>query len=104
MDEEDFRKNYYITKIFRNKIDAINHKYLIDVNAKTLAKMESGIAAMLAAEKIDELKACHRLFSRSQDSLKVLSDEVEGFFKGKGEKLFEDKELTKDTLSKNWTN
>lgn len=55
---------------------------------------------MLVNEKFNELSLVFELFSKSPETLRVITDELDPFIKEKGEELFNNKELSKDTISK----
>ena len=55
---------------------------------------------MLVNEKIKELSLVFELFSKTPETLKVITEELDPFIKEKGEELFNNKELSKDTISK----
>lgn len=55
---------------------------------------------MLLNEKLEDLLLVYNLFSLVPESLKTIASEVESFIKLKGEELYTNKELSKETLSK----
>ena len=63
LDEEDRRKDEYFPKFSHEKINNLNLKYLIDINANALAKKDTGVRYMLINKLNDELKETFKLFS-----------------------------------------
>jgi cullin-4 len=98
LDEEEHRKNEYINKSFHDKIDKINFKHLIELNAKTLAKMETGIRFMFINKKDLELKEAFRLISKNLESLKAITEEMDPFIRERGDELYNNKDLSKDPV------
>lgn len=99
LDEEDVRKSDYLHKSFHDKIDKVNFKYLIDLNAKTLAKMETGVRYMFNNKKDNELKEAFRMISKHPDSLKAVTEELDPFIRERGDELYNNRELAKDPIS-----
>ena len=62
--------------------------------------MDTGIRFMLVHEKIEDLTRVFELFSKSPETLKIITEELDPYIKEKGEELFNNKELSKDTISK----
>jgi hypothetical protein len=62
--------------------------------------MDSGIRFMLINERIDELSLTYELFIKSPETLRVITDELDPYIKERGEELFNNKEISKDTISK----
>jgi hypothetical protein len=100
LDEEDARKSEYIHKSFHERIDRVNFKHLIELVAKNLAKMETGIRYMFNNKKDNELKESFRLISKHSDSLKSITDEMDPYIRERGDGLYNNKELSKDPTSK----
>jgi hypothetical protein len=98
LDEEDIRKGEYINNIFHEKLNNINHKYLIEQNCKTLAYMDTGIGYMFNNNQDTALKEAFRLISKHSDSLKSMTDEMEAFIIKRGEELYSNKDLAKDPV------
>ena len=63
--------------------------------------MDTGIKSMFLNEKIDDLACIFELFSKSPETLKTITDELDPYIREKGEELFNNKELSKDTISNN---
>jgi hypothetical protein len=99
LEEEDNRKSDYIHTNFHEKIDKVNFKYLIEINSKTLAKMDSGIRNMFNNKKLNELKEAYQLISKHPESLKNITDEMDPFIRERGEELYNNKDLSRDTIS-----
>jgi|LauGreDrversion4_2_1035121.scaffolds.fasta_scaffold2542861_1 hypothetical protein len=55
---------------------------------------------MLINERIDELSLTYELFIKSPETLRVITDELDPYIKERGEELFNNKEISKDTISK----
>lgn len=56
---------------------------------------------MFKNEKNDELKSAFQLISKHPDSLKSITEEMDPYIRERGDELYNDKELCKDTVSKN---
>jgi hypothetical protein len=54
---------------------------------------------MLINERLDELSMCFELFVKDPDTLRVIIDELDPFIKERGEELYSNKEISKDTIS-----
>jgi hypothetical protein len=98
LDEEDQRKTEYIHRNFHDKIDKTNYKYLIEANAKTLAKMETGIRFMFVNKKDTELKEAFNLIIKYPESLKAITEEMDPFIRERGDELYNNKDLAKDPV------
>lgn len=55
---------------------------------------------MFKNEKNDELKSAYELISKHSDSLKSITDEMDPYIRERGDELYNDKELSRDTISK----
>lgn len=100
LDEEEARKSEYFNKAFHDRIDRVNFKYLIELNAKTIAKMDTGIRYMFINKKDSDLKESFRLISKFPESLKFMTDEMDPFIRERGDELYNNKDLAKDPVSK----
>lgn len=98
LDEEETRKAEYINKIFYEKLNSTNYRFLINQNSKTLASMETGIAFMFFNKKDTSLKEAYQLISKLPESLKCITEELEPFIKKRGEELYSNKDLSKDPV------
>lgn len=98
LDEEDHRKTEYIHKTYHERIDKVNFKHLIEFNAKTLAKMETGVRYMFNNKKDNELKDAYRLISKHPDSLKAITEELDPFIRERGDELYNNRDLAKDPV------
>jgi hypothetical protein len=99
-DEEEARKSEYFNKTFHDRIDRANFKFLIEQNAKTIAKMDTGVRYMFINKKDSDLKECFRLISKAPESLKFMTDEMDPFIRERGDELYNNKDLAKDPVSK----
>jgi hypothetical protein len=99
LDEENIRKLDYFNPTYHKKIDEINFKHLIENNAKTLAKMETGIRYMFNNKKLNELKEAYKLINNSPESLKHITDELDPFIRERGDELYNNKEVARDPIS-----
>lgn len=61
--------------------------------------MDTGIRSMFKNEKNDELKLAYELISKHPDSLKSITEEMDPYIRERGDELFNDKELSRDTIS-----
>lgn len=96
LDEEDNRKAEYIHKSYHERIDKVNHKHLIELNAKSIGKMETGIRYMFVNKKDIELQEAYRLISKLPESLKSILDEFDPYIRERGDELYNNKELARD--------
>jgi hypothetical protein len=101
LEEENIRKVDYINPTFHKKIDEANFLHLIENNAKTLAKMDTGIRYMFNNKKIYELKEAYKLIINSPESLKNITDELDPFIRERGDELYNNKEIARDPISIN---
>jgi hypothetical protein len=62
--------------------------------------MDTGIRLMFKNEKSDELKGAYELISKHPESLKAITDEMDPYIRERGDELYNDKELSRDTISK----
>jgi hypothetical protein len=62
--------------------------------------MDTGIRNMFNNKKLNELKDAYMLISKHPESLKNITDEMDPFIRERGEELFNNKELSRDTISK----
>ena len=56
---------------------------------------------MFKNEKNEELKLTFELISKHPDSFKSITEEMDPYIRERGEELYNNKELCKDTISKN---
>ena len=96
LDEEDQRKSEYFNKSFHDKIDKVNYKHLIELNSKTIGKMETGIRYMFVNKKDLELQEAYRLISKLPESLKSITEEFDPYIRERGDELYNNKELARD--------
>ena len=54
---------------------------------------------MFLNEKIEDLACVYELFSKSPETLKTITEELDPYIREKGDELFNNKELSKDTIS-----
>ncbi len=100
LDEEDNRKSEYIMQKnnFHERINQVNLKYMVENNAKTIAKMDTGIRFMFKNKKDVELKEAYKLISKHPDSLKTITEELDPFVRERGEELYNNRDLAKDPV------
>jgi len=96
LDEENQRKAEYFHKSFHDKLDRVNFKFFIELNAKTVGKMETGIRFMFVNKKDTELQESYRLISKHPESLKSITEEFDPYIRERGDELYNNKELSKD--------
>ena len=61
--------------------------------------MDTGIRYMFKNEKNEELKYCYELISKHPESLKSITEEMDPYIRERGDELYNNKELAKDTIS-----
>lgn len=98
LSEEDERKRMFIREIFYEKLDMVNTKILVDNQSRQLSKMDTGIQFMFDNKKESELKETFLLFSRSSESLKVITDILNPYIRERGEKIYQNKEIARDPI------
>ena len=96
LDEEKIRQEEYINPIFHDKINAINHQFLIGDYAEELGKMDTGIPYMFKNKRNEELKQAYALMKLFPSSLKVITDAFLPYIKKRGEEINENKEISRD--------
>ena len=96
LNEENIRKNEYISHKYHDKIDKINYKLLIGENAEALAKMDTGILYMLTNNRNDELKNAYDLISLYPQSLKVIINIFHPYIQKRGQDISKNKEISRD--------
>jgi len=62
--------------------------------------MDTGVKYMFNNKKQSELKDIYTLILNHPDSLKYITMEMDPFIRERGESLFQDKNLSKDPISK----
>ena len=73
---------------------------IIEKPAQKLAEMEgTGCRDMFKNKKLDELELMHRVFSRVENTLKFILDEMNPYIEGRGRIIVEDEELLKDPVA-----
>ena len=73
LDEEQERKSEYINPIYHQRIDALNHLYLIGKVQKELSEMDTGVKNMLETKKETQLTNLYNLFVLYPESLQQIS-------------------------------
>ena len=100
LDEEYERQREFIGPKYKDRINEINYLYLIGKVSKELVKKDSGIKKMLGDKKngqlIDQLSNLYKLFKLYPTSLNEIKDEFKNYIEKRGQKLNEDKELSKN--------
>jgi hypothetical protein len=62
--------------------------------------METGIQYMFTNKKTAELYEIYKLFSRSIESLKVITEIMQPYIRERGEAIYNNRDLAKDPTSK----
>ena len=62
--------------------------------------MDTGIRFMFKNEKNDELRLTFELINKHPESLKSITEEMYPYIRERGDELYNDKELCKETISK----
>jgi hypothetical protein len=61
--------------------------------------MDTGIRNMFNNKKLNELREAYQLICKHPESLKNITDEMDPFIRERGEDLYNNKELSRDTIS-----
>ena len=96
LDEEQERKSEYINPIYHQRIDALNHLYLIGKVQKELSEMDTGVKNMLETKKETQLTNLYNLFVLYPESLQQISVIFDPYIRNRGKILYDNKELAKD--------
>ena len=96
LDEEQERKIEYINPIYHQRIDALNHLYLIGKVQKELSEMDTGVKNMLETKKETQLTNLYNLFVLYPESLQQISVIFDPYIRNRGKILYDNKELAKD--------
>lgn len=73
--------------------------YLSDEISQTLLEMpESGLVHMIRNNKIKEMQVLYNMFTRRNDSFKILRDNISGYIIAEGSKLVNDDKLKNEDL------
>ena len=96
LNEEHERKSEYINPIYHERIDKLNHLYLIGKVQKELAEMDTGVKNMLETKKETQLTNLYNLFVLFPESLDQISKIFDPYIRDRGKVLYENKELAKD--------
>ena len=66
--------------------------------------MDYGINYMLKEGKYNDLTNIYRLFSKSSNGAKIISEKITPYIKQRGEAIYQNKDLAKDPTSKHYSN
>ena len=96
LEEENQRLSEIINKIYFKKVEKVNIENFIISKTKELAKRETGISFMFKNKKIQELKDVYNLISKDMNSLKIITEELDPYIRGKGEELKSNNSVSRD--------
>ena len=96
LDNEESLLKTYIDESFHKEIMEMETIIFVNDKIDAIIKMDTGLNFMLTENKLDQLKDFYRYAIRYGPCLEVMKEALVEFIKSEGNKVKEDKEISKD--------